>query len=46
MYHNVVESHLDAIYDVTVGYPKNIVENEADVIKGIFPKEVHFNIKR
>ena len=39
-------SHLDAVYDVTVGYPINIPQTEADVAKGDFPKEIHFHIKR
>lgn len=36
----------DSIIDVTVGYPKNIPQNESDILRGNFPKEVHFYIKR
>ncbi|XP_052057487.1 lysocardiolipin acyltransferase 1-like [Mytilus californianus] len=36
----------DSIIDVTVGYPVNIPQNESDILKGNFPKEVHFYIKR
>ncbi|KAL7631213.1 UNVERIFIED_CONTAM: hypothetical protein RMT77_018481 [Armadillidium vulgare] len=38
--------HLDAIYDVTVMYPKTLPETELDLLKGKFPEEVHFFIKR
>ncbi|RXG72042.1 Lysocardiolipin acyltransferase 1, partial [Armadillidium vulgare] len=38
--------HLDAIYDVTVMYPKTLPETELDLLKGNFPEEVHFFIKR
>lgn len=31
---------------MTVGYPQNIPQREADLILGNCPKEVHFNIKR
>ena len=43
---NCTEQHLDAVYDVTVGYPINIPQKESDVARGNFPKEVHFHIKR
>ncbi|KAL1122108.1 hypothetical protein AAG570_003514 [Ranatra chinensis] len=38
--------HLDAIYDLSVGYPGTLPETEVDVAKGIFPEQVHFHIKR
>lgn len=37
---------LDAIYDMTIGYPYEVPQKELDISKGIFPKEVHINIKR
>ncbi|CAL4104477.1 unnamed protein product, partial [Meganyctiphanes norvegica] len=37
---------LDAVYDVTVAYPKTIPSSELDILKGRFPQEVHFHIKR
>jgi hypothetical protein len=36
----------DSILDITVGYPINIPQNELNIIKGDFPKEVHFHVKR
>ncbi|KAF6202590.1 hypothetical protein GE061_002988 [Apolygus lucorum] len=43
MNHN---DRLDAVYDLTVGYPDNMPETESDVARGHFPERVHFNIKR
>lgn len=37
---------IDAIYDVTVGYPGNICQSEFDLVMGNLPREVHFHIKR
>ncbi|XP_064622153.1 lysocardiolipin acyltransferase 1-like isoform X2 [Lineus longissimus] len=37
---------LDAIYDITIGYPVNIPQNELSLFKGDFPQEVHYHIKR
>uniref|UniRef100_F1L750 Lysocardiolipin acyltransferase 1 n=1 Tax=Ascaris suum TaxID=6253 RepID=F1L750_ASCSU len=35
------------VYDVTVGYPNGMVNSEVELLmKGRFPKEVHFDIKR
>ncbi|CAD5224179.1 unnamed protein product [Bursaphelenchus okinawaensis] len=39
--------YLEYIYDVTIAYPKDIVQNETDmVLKGSLPSEVHYHIKR
>ncbi|KAJ9578254.1 hypothetical protein L9F63_005524, partial [Diploptera punctata] len=37
---------LDAVYDITVGYPRTLPQSEIDILKGIFPEEVHFIITR
>lgn len=37
---------LDAIHDVTIGYPRTQPKNELDIIRGKFPEEIHFYIKR
>nr|CAD7573851.1 unnamed protein product [Timema californicum] len=37
---------LDAIYDITVGYPRTLPQSEVDLARGIFPEEVHLNIRR
>jgi hypothetical protein len=37
---------LDAVYDITVGYPQTLPQSEFDILKGHFPEEVHFTIKR
>ena len=35
------------MYDVTVGYPVNVVSSEFELLKtGRFPEEVHFDVKR
>lgn len=38
--------HLDAIYDVSVGYPKTLVQSEVDLFRGHIPEEIHFHFKR
>lgn len=38
--------NLDAIYDVTIAYPDNLPETEADLANGSIPSEIHFHIKR
>ena len=35
---------LDAVYDVTIGYPDALPKTEIDLAKGIMPREVHFHI--
>ncbi|XP_012273608.1 lysocardiolipin acyltransferase 1 [Orussus abietinus] len=39
-------SYLDAVYDLTIAYPDNVPQSEADLVKGNLPNEVHFHIKR
>ncbi|ESO92039.1 hypothetical protein LOTGIDRAFT_217193 [Lottia gigantea] len=36
---------LDALVDVTVGYPKFILHDERDIIYGQFPEEIHFFVQ-
>lgn len=38
--------HLDAVYDVSVGYPKTLVQSEVDLFTGHVPEEIHFHFKR
>ncbi|XP_034936573.1 lysocardiolipin acyltransferase 1-like [Chelonus insularis] len=38
--------YLDAIYDLTIGYPDYVPQSEVDLITGKMPREVHFNIKK
>ena len=35
---------LDAVYDVTIGYPDVLPKTEVEMAKGIMPREVHFHI--
>lgn len=37
---------LKAIYDLTIGYPKTLPQTELDMLRGKFPEEVHFHVKR
>ncbi|XP_013772761.1 lysocardiolipin acyltransferase 1-like [Limulus polyphemus] len=37
---------LDAVYDVTIGYPDRIPQSEVDCLRGNMPKFVHFLVKR
>nr|CAB3263400.1 lysocardiolipin acyltransferase 1 [Phallusia mammillata] len=39
-------SGIQAVHDVTVAYPFNIPQEEVDLLKGDFPREVHFHIRR
>lgn len=36
---------LDAVYDITIGYPDVLPKTEIDAWHGIYPKEVHFHIR-
>lgn len=39
------EGGLDAVYDISIGYPDILPKTEVDAWNGIYPKEVHFHIK-
>lgn len=39
-------NYLDAVYDLTIAYPDYIPQSEVDLIRGRFPREVHFHIRR
>uniref|UniRef100_A0A0N5AAR5 PlsC domain-containing protein n=1 Tax=Syphacia muris TaxID=451379 RepID=A0A0N5AAR5_9BILA len=40
-------NYINCIYDVTIAYPDNVVQNELElVLKGKVPKAVHFDIRR
>lgn len=36
---------LDSILDVTVAYPKKIIQSELQTLKGEFPEEIHFYVQ-
>ncbi|XP_028293548.1 lysocardiolipin acyltransferase 1 isoform X3 [Gouania willdenowi] len=38
--------NLDAVHDITVAYPKNIPQTERHLILGLFPREIHFHVRR
>ncbi|RDD40308.1 Lysocardiolipin acyltransferase 1 [Trichoplax sp. H2] len=40
------EKRLDAVYDVTVAYPKTMPQSEMTLLKGNIPEELHYQIKR
>ncbi len=40
------DSHLDAVYDISIAYPFNFPQNEPELLLGNFPREVHFHIRR
>ncbi|XP_078604244.1 lysocardiolipin acyltransferase 1-like isoform X2 [Branchiostoma floridae x Branchiostoma japonicum] len=42
----IKEHNLDAIHDITVGYPDGKTQTEADLLAGRFPEEVHFHVRR
>lgn len=42
----MVAGDFDSLYDVTVGYGDTIPQDEAAILKGQFPSEIHFHIKR
>lgn len=39
------EGGLDAVYDVTIGYPDVLPKTEIDAWRGIYPKEIHFHMR-
>lgn len=38
--------NLDAVHDITVAYPKNIPQTERHLVLGLFPREIHFHVRR
>lgn len=40
------EKALDAVYDITIGYPDRVPQEEMDFLKGNLPKEVHMHFER
>ncbi|KAG9333533.1 hypothetical protein JZ751_011413 [Albula glossodonta] len=38
--------NLDAIHDITVAYPQNIPQTERHLVLGLFPREIHFHVRR
>lgn len=42
----LIDKQINAVYDLTVGYPDVIPQSEMDALRGVFPKTVHFHIKR
>lgn len=41
-----IDKQIKAVYDLTIGYPDLLPQSEMDVLRGVFPKSVHFHIKR
>ncbi|XP_011267103.1 lysocardiolipin acyltransferase 1 isoform X3 [Camponotus floridanus] len=39
-------NYLDAVYDLTIAYPDRIPQSEIDLIRGKFPDEIYFHIRR
>ncbi|XP_028828491.1 lysocardiolipin acyltransferase 1 [Denticeps clupeoides] len=37
---------LDAVHDITVAYPQNIPQTERHLLLGLFPREIHFHVRR
>ncbi|XP_051507621.1 lysocardiolipin acyltransferase 1-like [Myxocyprinus asiaticus] len=38
--------NLDAVHDITVAYPQNIPQTERHLVLGLFPREIHFHVRR
>jgi len=43
---SLLRGHIDAVYDITVGYPRGIPDKRTSLLKGKFPHEIHFNLRR
>lgn len=41
-----LRSTVDAVWDVTLGFPDYVPETEKSLLEGKFPQEVHFHVKR
>jgi len=41
-----IDKQMKAVYDLTIGYPDLLPQSEMDALRGVFPKNVHFHIKR
>ena len=44
--HMAAHKQLEAIYDVTIAYPKSVLQNELGMVTGAVPEEIHFHIRR
>jgi len=42
----LLRSNVDAVYDLTVGYPDSVPDSEKTLFSGKFPSEIHFHCKR
>jgi lysocardiolipin and lysophospholipid acyltransferase len=42
----ILENIVDTVDDVTIGYEGEFPKTELDLLKGCFPKVVHFHVKR
>ncbi|PIO63264.1 hypothetical protein TELCIR_15143, partial [Teladorsagia circumcincta] len=40
------ENYISCVYDITVAYEDVIIDSEMSLLKGIFPKNIHFNVKK
>ncbi|KAK5986140.1 Lysocardiolipin acyltransferase 1 [Trichostrongylus colubriformis] len=40
------ENYISYVYDITVAYEDVIIDSELSLLKGIFPKNVHFDVKK
>jgi len=43
---HLLRSSVDAVYDITIGYPDRVPHTEFSIINGNYPKEIHFHVKR
>lgn len=39
------DGKLDAVYDITIGYPDALPKTELDAYRGFYPREVHFHVR-
>lgn len=47
LYRNFLDNYITYIYDVTVAYPRDIVQSEVDlIVRGKCSSHVHYNIRR
>ncbi|KAK6027818.1 Acyltransferase, partial [Ostertagia ostertagi] len=40
------ENYISCVYDITVAYEDVIIDSEMSLLKGLFPKNIHFNVKK
>ena len=42
----LLNKNIESVYDITIGYPDIIPQNESYLVKGVTPSTIHFHVKQ